>query len=239
MGNEKRKKTMERPNIFIILTLGHRIRLLLFLVSVLYFITFIIPNMVSAWELAKKQNEITVYTRHVKGSNFKEYKAVANIKASLSSMVAIVDDVEAYPSWIHTCKEGKLLKRINEKETYNYTINDAPWPVRDRDAAVHNKISQNPEDRVIIIEIRGISRYIPEKTGLQRVKKIDGFWRFTPLGNDTVEVVYQVHSEPGGNLPSWLVNSIVVAQPFYTLVNMKKVLTRPKYRQAKYWFIKE
>ncbi|MCK4786514.1 MAG: hypothetical protein KAV87_22335, partial [Desulfobacteraceae bacterium] len=63
---------MERPNIFIILTLGHRIRLLLFLVSVLYFITFIIPNMVSAWELAKKQNGITVYTRKVKGSNFKE-----------------------------------------------------------------------------------------------------------------------------------------------------------------------
>ncbi len=230
---------MERPNIFIILTSGHKIRLLLFLFSVLCLFAFIFPNMAHAWDLAKKQNGITVHTRSVKGSNFKEYKAVANIKASLSSMVAIVEDVTAYPSWIHTCKEGKLLKRINEKETYNYTVNDAPWPVSDRDAAVHNKISQNPEGGVVTIEIKGIPHYIPEKTGLQRVKKIDGFWRFTPLGNDTVEVVYQVHSEPGGNLPSWLVNSVVVDQPFYTLVNMKKVIDRPKYRKAAYKFIKE
>jgi ribosome-associated toxin RatA of RatAB toxin-antitoxin module len=239
MENEKRKKTMERPNISVILTLGHKIRLLLLLFSVLCFIAFIFPNMSGAWDLAKKQDGITVYTRSVKGSGFKEYKAIANIRASLSSMVAIVEDIEAYPSWIHTCKEGKLLKRINEKETYNYTINDAPWPVKDRDAAVHNKISQNPEDRVVTIEIKGIPDYIPEKPGLQRVKKIDGFWRFTPLGNDTVEVVYQVHSEPGGNLPSWLVNSIVVDQPFYTLVNMQKMVTQPKYRQATYKFIKE
>jgi len=54
-----------------------------------------------------------------------------------------------------------------------------------------------------------------------------------------VEVLYQVHSEPGGNLPSWLVNSIVVSQPFYTLVKMKKMITRPKYRNAEYEFIKD
>jgi len=200
---------------------------------------FIFPHTASSWELAKKQDGVTVYTRSVKGSNFKEYKAVTDIKTSLPSLVAVVEDVAAYPSWIHTCKEGKLLKRINEKETYNYTINEAPWPVRDRDAAVHNKISQNPEDRVVTIEIRGIPQYVPEKTRLQRVNKIDGFWRFTPLGGDMVEVLYQVHSEPGGNLPSWLVNSIVVSQPFYTLVKMKKMITRPKYRNAEYEFIKD
>jgi ribosome-associated toxin RatA of RatAB toxin-antitoxin module len=230
---------MERPNIFIIPTLANKPRRLLLLLSVLLLIAFIFPNMSGAWELAKKGDGITVYTRSVIGSGFKEYKAAMKIKASLSSMVAIVEDVSAYPSWIHTCKEGKLLKRINEKETYNYTINDAPWPVSDRDAAVHNKISQNPEDRVVTINIKGIPDYIPEKTGLQRVKKIEGFWRFTPLENGSVEVVYQVHTEPGGNLPSWLVNSIVVSQPFHTLLNMQKVISQPKYKQATYWFIKE
>lgn len=230
---------MERPDIFVIPTSGRKIRPLIFHFTILCLIVFMSPNMAGAWELAKKQDGVTVYTRSVKGSNFKEYKAVTSIKASLPSLVAVVEDVAAYPLWIHTCKEGKLLKRINEKETYNYTINDAPWPVSDRDAAVHNTISQNTGDRVITINIRGIPDYIPEKTGLQRVRKIDGFWRFTPLGDDMVEVLYQVHTEPGGNLPSWLVNSIVVSQPFHTLVNMKKVITQPKYGNAKYSFIKE
>ena len=230
---------MERKSLFIIPTLTHNIGLLLFFFSIIYSTVFVFPKTVSAWELAKSGDGITVYTRGVEGSGFKEYKALARIKASLSSLVAIVEDIEVYPSWIHTCKEGKLLKKINEKETYNYTVNEAPWPVRDRDAVVHNKISQNPENRVVTIEIKGIPDYIPEKTGVQRVRKIDGFWRFTPLENGSVEVVYQVHSEPGGNLPSWLVNSIVVSQPYYTLVNMQKVVTQTKYRNAEYSFIKE
>lgn len=230
---------MERPNVFAVLILNLRFRLFVLFLPVLLLDAFMSPGTAGAWEVAKKGDGITVFTRSVKGSGFKEYKAVMNVKASLSRMVALVEDVAAYPSWIHTCKEGKLLKRINEKETFNYTINEAPWPVKDRDAVVRNKIRQNPGDRTVTIDIKGIPDYIPEKTGLQRVVKIEGFWRFTPLENASVEVVYQVHTEPGGNLPSWLVNSIVVSQPFHTLVNMKKQLAQPKNRDAGYEFIKD
>jgi hypothetical protein len=72
-----------------------------------------------------------------------------------------------------------------------------------------------------------------------RVRKIDGYWYFNPLTNGRVQVVYQVHNEPGGKIPSWLVNSIVITQPYHTLKNMKKMVRLQKYRQAKYDFIKE
>ena len=47
----------------------------------------------------------------------------------------------------------------------------------------------------------------------------------THLGvdNGQVQVIYQVHNEPGGKIPSWLVNSIVITQPYNTLKNMKKL----------------
>jgi len=192
-----------------------------------------------AWELAKKGKGITVHTREVDGSDFKEYRAVMNIKTSLSSLIALVADISAYPSWIHTCQEGKLLKRISLKEIYAYTINTAPWPVSDRDAIVHNTIIQNNEDRSVIIRIIGVPDYIPPTKGMVRVKMIDGYWRFTPLENSMVQVIYQVHNDPGGDLPPWLVNSVVVSQPYNTLVNMQKIVLRPKYGDAKYEFIKE
>jgi hypothetical protein len=161
------------------------------------------------------------------------------IDASLSSLVALVDDIAQCHEWIETCKEGKLLKRINQKVSYHYTINHAPWPVNDRDAVVIHTISQAPQSRVVTIGIRGVPDYIPEKTGLVRVKKIKGHWRFTPGNNGLVEVLYQVHSEPGGNIPSWLVNSIVISQPFNTLKKMRIVVRQPKYISAKYDFILE
>ena len=145
-----------------------------------------------AWELAKDADGIRVYTRTIPGSGFKEYKAQVTIRSSLSSLVALVDDIGACPKWIDTCAKGRLLKRINPRESYTYTINHAPWPVSDRDAVVHNIIRQDPGSRIVTIQIKGISDYVPEKPGLVRVKRRKGFWRFTPLEDGSVRVTYQV-----------------------------------------------
>jgi hypothetical protein len=195
----------------------------------------------NAWELTKadKANGIEICTRHVPNSDFKAYRATMRIKTSLSSLVALVDDISACPLWIDTCTEGRLLKRMNPAETYTYTINNAPWPVKDRDAVVHNIISQNPENRCVTIHITGVPDYIPPSKGLVRVKMIEGFWKFKPMDNGFVEIVYQVHNDPGGGLPSWLVNSVVVTQPYNTLMNMKEMVSRTEYRVACYDFIRE
>ena len=153
--------------------------------------------------------------------------------------MALVVDIAAHPAWIHTCTEGRLLKTVSEKETFTYSVNGAPWPVSDRDAVVRNVIQQDPETLEVTITITAFPDYIPEKPYLMRVRKIDGYWSFNPLTNSQVQVIYQVHNEPGGKIPSWLVNSIVITQPYHTLKNMKKRVKVPKYRQAKYDFIKE
>ena len=88
-------------------------------------------------------------------------------------------------------------------------MNDAPWPVADRDAITLNVISQNQVTLVVTIGISGVPDFVPTKPGLVRVEKLKGFWQFSPLENGIVEVVYQVHNEPGGNLsreerPRWI-----------------------------------
>jgi len=229
---------MERPEIP--LTLAHYFSRKIFPWGVLFLWLILVPQKHAfAWQLAKEGKGITVHTREVKGSGFKEYRAVMNIKTTLSCLVALVSDILAYPSWIHTCQEGKLLKRISPKEIYAYTINNAPWPVSDRDAIVHNTITHDNEDRSVIIKIIGVPDYIPPKKGLVRVKMIDGYWRFTPVENSMVQVVYQVHNDPAGDLPPWLVNSMAVSQPYNTLANMQKMVLLPEYRDAEYEFIKE
>jgi hypothetical protein len=202
-------------------------------------ILHIFPCSLHAWELAKDANNIKIYTRDVEGSKFKEYKGTMEIEASLSALVALVDDIAAHPSWIHTGTEGRLLKRVSQKESFTYSINGAPWPVSDRDAVVRNYIQQDPATLEVTITITAFPNYIPEEPGLMRVRKINGYWYFNPLTDGRVQVIYQVHNEPGGKIPSWLVNSIVITQPYHTLKNMKKMVRLQKYRQAKYDFIKE
>lgn len=207
---------------------------------ILFFLLILISfETAFAWELAQDKNGIRVYTRSVDRSSFKEYRAVMNVNTSLSSLIALVDDISSCPDWIHTCEEGRLLKRVSPEETYTYTINKAPWPVKDRDAVVRNAFTHDPENQSVTITITGVPDYIPGEKGLVRVKMIQGYWRFTPVENNMVQVVYQVHNDPGGNLPSWLVNSVVVSQPYNTLLNMKKMVMLPKYRDEEYEFIRK
>jgi len=216
-------------------------RITVFSLTVIFLFFAALPAPLLAWERSKedKKNNIKIYTRKVEGSNFKEYKAVMKIKATVPSLVALVDDISACSRWIHTCNEGRLLKRVSPKQSYTYTINEAPWPVSDRDAIVLNTISQESTKGPVRIDILGVPDYAPEKENLVRVNMIKGHWLFTPLGDGMTEVTYQVHNDPGGNLPSWLVNSVVVTQPYNTMINMKKLVKEKKYEEAKFDFIAE
>lgn len=192
-----------------------------------------------AWEKVASKDGVTIHTRSVKGQDFKEFKGTVEIRTSLRSLVALITDIPAGPDWIATCLKGMVLKHVSPTEMYAYTLSDAPWPVADRDAVVHNVITQDRKTGVVTIEFEGVPGFIPEKKGVVRVKLIKGFWQLTPLGNGVVRVDYQVLSNPGGGLPAWLVNATATSQPLNTLRAMKKVVLREKYQAASLDFIKE
>src|ERR1035437_2289660 len=85
------------------------------------------------WQLKKQENGIAVYTRDDENSAFKELKAVAYLKTSLSSIVALLYDWDAYPQWVYRCGKSSTLKIINEKELIHYQTVVAPWPIENRD----------------------------------------------------------------------------------------------------------
>ena len=194
--------------------------------------TLSLPHYINAWDLAKEGDGIKVYTKKIEGSDFKAYRAVMLVKSKIPTLVKLIKDIPAYPLWIDTCEKGVLLKELGENECIVYTLNHAPWPVSNRDAVVLNTVSYDSKEESTTIKIQGKHSYIPITNGIIRVKKIKGFWKFVPQKNGFTEVIYQVHSEPGGNIPSWLLNQIVVSQPFNTLKNMKEMLSRPEYNKA-------
>ncbi|MFC1764093.1 START domain-containing protein [Planctomycetota bacterium] len=191
------------------------------------------------WVLAKDKQGVKVYTRKVDGIDFKECKGVITIKTSLTSLVALVSDVKAAPDWLENCSKSEMLKWINTKEYYTYSLSKAPWPIMDRDTILHNLISQDKATLVVTIKQTGKPDYIKEKKNIARVKRTEGFWQFTAQKDGNVEIIYQVLSDPGGAIPVWLINSSLVSQPYATLLKMQKVVKSEKYQKAKLEFIKE
>jgi ribosome-associated toxin RatA of RatAB toxin-antitoxin module len=191
------------------------------------------------WELKKCESGISVYTRYVSNSSFKELKSVAIVKTSLSGIIALINDFASYPQWVYKCGESRGLKEVNDTISFHYQTVIAPWPVSNRDFIVKVIQSQNDKTKVITLDSYGEPAFIPERKNYVRIRHFKAEWVLVPLKGGYVQVNYNLLVDPGGAAPAWLVNLAVVDGPFETMVGFKKMLTQDKYQKAKYPFVKE
>jgi hypothetical protein len=192
------------------------------------------PSETEGWKLRKNRNGIQVFVRSVPGSGFKEFMATAELDAGITSVIRLMEDTDSYPQWFPQIKESKVLKMISSRELILYQMMDIPFPLKDRDCILRVQVSRDRKTGAVTFQLSSLWEYLPEKAGVIRVKSISGRWTFVPdAARGVVLVTYRMHSEPEGTLPAWLANTAVVKRPFTVLTNMRKMLTKPAYRDAK------
>lgn len=204
------------------------------------FFSFSAQAETSAWELEEEEKDINlqIFTREVDGSNLKEFKGEMLVKTKLSTIAALLLDGQSAPKWMHQCEKFEVVEQIDALSAVVYFVNGAPWPVSDRDAVVMSVMSQDPETLVLKAEISVVDDLLPEDDDYVRIPHMKGFWLFEPKAEGQVMVTYQVHANPGGSLPDWLANSVVVDTPYHTMSNMAEMLKKEKYQQAEVPMIK-
>ncbi|MFI5136171.1 MAG: START domain-containing protein, partial [Chitinophagales bacterium] len=189
------------------------------------------------WVQQKNENGIVVYTREISGSVIKEVRVVNYVKSSLSGMVALLLDTKNYTNWIYECTQSRPLKVVSAQEMYNYQVTNFPWPVSDRDLICNFKISQDSATKVVSFTKTGIPEYLPTQNPYVRIRNFESDYKLTPLPNDSVKVELQMKVDPGGDIPTWLINANIVMAPFKSTVAMIPQI--PKYQSASFSFIKE
>ncbi|WP_339527119.1 START domain-containing protein [Pseudomonas sp. EA_35y_Pfl2_R111] len=176
------------------------------------------------WRLVKDEAGIQVYLQQIPGSSFQAFRGITRIRTDMSRLLALQDDVSAACAWIHACSEQRLLKHEGD-QSWVYSRFHTPWPVQPRDSILRVTTTLDPEGRVTRA-LHGVADYLPLQQGFVRVSKVEGFWSLTPRDGE-IEVIYQVHSEPGGSVPAWLANSFVVDAPFNTLQGLRQLAEQP------------
>jgi ribosome-associated toxin RatA of RatAB toxin-antitoxin module len=214
-------------------------KILFFLFSIISvgFITF--TSQENEWILKKQSNEVTVYSRGVDRSAIKELRAVTQIKTSLSSIIALLLDRESYPQWVYKCAKSHVLKEVNDAEAICYQNVVAPWPINNRDIILIVTVQQDEATKIVFLNSVSQPEYIPKVDNHVRVLEFKASWKLTPLQNGIVNCEYQLLFDPGGNIPSWIINIASVDGPFETTTNMRHMVMKEKYQQTHYTFIKE
>jgi len=191
------------------------------------------------WELKKDRDGVRIYTRKVTGSVFHECRGETTVDAPLPALVAVYQDVAAYPEWMPNLGEARLLDALGDTLHVQYIVNPAPWPVADRDAVYVFRYRRNPETGGVAIDMESSPDFLPAFDGNVRIERALGSYRFTPREDGTVDVLFRMHVEPGGNIPALFVNMSLVSGPFKTLSRLRERARLAKYRGATFSFFRE
>lgn len=180
------------------------------------------------WQEKRTKNGISIFTSIVEGSPFKAVRGTMTVNASVTSLVALVEDMEACPEWAELCKESRIEERVSAFEAFAYIYNDLPFPVSDRDVYVNVVWTKNPETQTVTMTSNAVVGG-PPKTKAVRIKHAVSQWHFTPLGGGHTRVESFGHIDPNGPTPAWVINMMIVDTPYKTMVNMRNVVESGKY----------
>src|SRR2546421_11261503 len=72
------------------------------------------PGSNADWKAVKQNSGVTIYSRPHPGSNLKEFKAVGEIDAATKAVHNVIDDVEAYTSFMPYTAECRVIARKDD-----------------------------------------------------------------------------------------------------------------------------
>jgi hypothetical protein len=178
------------------------------------------------WELKKDENGIAVYTRKAAKGNIKELRVVCELDATKAQLISTIENIADYNSWVYSNKKSVILKIINPQNIIYYTQSHLPWPIKDRDLIVQLTINASPE--VLNIQAKSLPEYLPQEKDYIRVPYSLAVWKVKQAPNNKLKVDYTFSVDPGGSIPSWIINATLTIGPFNSFMKLKEVLKAPK-----------
>lgn len=212
-------------------------RLHLLFCTALLFLSFSVSAQNDGWTLKNNKDGIKVYFK--KTSDVYEIKLVTSFQSSLAGVIQLFHDVGSYPAWGYKVTSSKMLKKVSDKEMYYYSTLDFPWPLDDRDLVMHTKLEQDEKTKTVYSTSVATPNFHPVQKDYLRMTNSNTKWTLVPGPGGWLYVEYYIYSSPGGNIPDWLVNMAIDVGPRETIKNMKTMLQRPTYKNAKLAYIKE
>jgi len=177
-----------------------------------------------AWELAKDDKGIKVYTRTNNETHLKDFKADIVVQSPISVVSQQIQALEEHTKWLHERKLSKIIKKLDDRTTIVYSITNAPWPVTDRDAVVSFTVSKENTAEHKRFDVENVEGYVAVDEGMVRVPYIKGYWELIKVTDNSTKVVFMNAASPGGSIPDWLADSFVLDMPYNSLNNLQTML---------------
>ena len=176
------------------------------------------------WEFVSSNNGVRVYRKQVPGSSVMAFRGVMTANIHIGKVISTYANTNLRKDWVDRWDADAELDVRSATERTFWIKFGLPWPVTDRDYVLHLKANFNFDKKVFTARLNSVRH--PKKPKLDccvRGKAFGTYYKFTAIpGTNKTKLFVEVHTDPRGMLPSWLVNLIQKDWPRKTLVSLVK-----------------
>ena len=190
------------------------------------------------WVLKADKDGIKVYTGTMPDSKVKAIKVVSTLHTTLSQLAVAILDINTAKQWVYNTKSCVLLKQVSSTELYYYSEVNVPWPVSNRDFVAHLTLHQDATTKVMTVDAENAPTYLPAKPNVVRIPQSVGKWVATPAGGNDVTIEYTLFADPGGSVPSWLINMFITKGPLESFKKLKGLLDNQAVNNTQVAFVR-
>ena len=192
------------------------------------------------WRLMEARDGIIVFRQFHQQSQLETFRGTMRMRlADEYSMLALYNDTEAFPDWLHLIQGAEEISRDGPLDrNFRFLIN-LPWPVKDREAVVNARQRQitRKGEEAVVTTLRARPELVERRDGYLRIPELHGVFKLERVKPEIVEVTFQVRLNMGGWIPNWLVNTVLRDMPFKTLQNLRTVVRREQYQNHYYEYL--
>jgi len=177
----------------------------------------------SSWKLINDKSGIKIYMASVENSKFKSIRVLTVFDGTISKLMNILGNISKHPEWVYKAKSTSIINQVGPNEFVYYTESILPWPFSNRDAIIHLTMIPDTVHHALRITAFCEPDLIAKKDGLVRIPYYKASWYVTELSNH-LNIEYTFDIDPGGSVPSWLVNMMADKGPLESFQNLRKRL---------------
>ena len=180
------------------------------------------------WELMGQDEGIRVYKRDVPGSPLGAFKGEAVFNAPMDRVFSAILDRNHKKEWVDMLDDYKQLAYDKAKiEVTEYIRVDVPWPVSDRDFVTKSTATYNAKTQTIRMYSTATTHPLaPENDKAIRGQTHSAHLVLKRLASNRTAISMDVHADPGGFLPNWVINFAQRDWPHNTLSKLRKLSKR-------------
>ena len=179
----------------------------------------------SNWTIVKEKDGIRLSSRPASSSQFNDIRVELDLPGNIEQLKNILLDVNHYKDWSYATKKSVLIRKLGVDKVIYFSEFEVPWPATNRYFYANIELKEDSVAHSLSVLALNLPNYLPVYKDLVEVTFTKGIWKVSTISNKSIHVDYILELNPGGSLPSWVINLFSSKGPMETFENIKQKMT--------------